>query len=565
MKSSLKKILALVLVLVMAVSVVACSKPADDDSTSTPDTTPTDSTSEPTTPDEPEEATPYTITVSVQASDPAQAGWDAVAAGYTKHHPEATVVIDLKPDEGYSDWVKTIGADWMNNTVDIVSINLVSDRQENQTINWNEYMEETNPYDAEGRIWKDCFKYDAQLRDPTDGSFDALNLFTVQVKWFYNADIFAEVGVEPPTTWDEFVTVCEKLYDAGYQPIAMAGDYDSFYAGAMGWISQMYADQTTRTQLEVYMAQPDDYCYDPDIDGNFELDLTDPWNDEPAYVTRNPVRFWAAVKDGTLSANTPGTVAVWENFAKIFPQYAGGDAFFGTVSRDEAFYQGKAAITIDVGGFGITFNNVMKKAAAGEEVTSGDTVIEGIKQFELGSFNMPSMTNESGKWGADEIFQAPARTIEVSNGFLGGFSRNAEQDAHIVDFMMYYSSAEGMSLYLDAMLGADGSVAGPCLVYGVEYPEEVAKSFEGSTFIGNCQKGYCAAFARGLSDNQESTRAYYDLAQKCLTGEITPEQYAEQMAAQHMQYYDECLPTSISYSDMENPANEPVGNEAEEG
>ncbi len=556
----MKKILALLLVLAMAISVVACSSaPATSESTSEP-------ASESTPASEPEkEAEPYTITISVQASDAAQAAWESVAEGYKQYHPEATINVDLKADDSYDQWVKTIAADWMNNTVDIVSINLVSERQENQTINWNEYMEEVNPYDKDGKIWKETFSYGSQIRNSIDNSFDALSLFSVQVLWFYNADIFAEVGVEAPKTWDEFVTVCEKLDAEGYQAVGVAGDYASFYSGGMGWLSQIYADQTTRTQLEVHRAQPGDYCYDPDKDAYFELDLTDPWNDDNAYYTGNDVRYWQAVRDGVLSANTPGTAAVWENFAKIFPKYAGGDAFFGTSSATEGFYQGKTAILLDGGWFGLTFVQTMNKVKAGEEVlgSDGETAIEGIKEFTLGTFNMPSMTNESGEFGADEIFQAPARTIEVSNGFLGAFSRSAEQDAHIVDFVMYYSSAEGMGRYVDGLLAEDGSLSGPCLVHGVEYPEEVASIFNSAEFIGNVQKGRGASFARGLSDNQESTRAYYDLAQKCLRGEITPEAYAEGMAAQHMQYFEDCLPTGIALSDLDHPENEPVGNEAE--
>ena len=558
---NLKKILALLLVLALAVGMVACAKSEAPVEESKPAE---ESKTEEVKEEEPE-AEPYTITISVQESPASKAGWEAVAAGYEALNPNADVVVDLKPDEGYSDWVKTIGADYMNNTVDIVSINLVSDRKEGQTINWNEYMEDVNPYDADGKIWKETFSYNSQSKSSIDGSFDALSAFSVQVKWFYNADIFEEVGVTAPKTWDEFVDICAKIYDAGYQPLAIEGDYNSFYAMRMGWLSQMYADQTTRTQLEITRAQPGDYCYDPDVDGKFVLDLTDPWNDDSANVNINNVRFWAAVADGTLSANTPGTVAVWENFKKLWPKYAGGDAFFGTTDAMPLFYQGKAAITVHVGGFGLTLANNFKKIEAGESLTTGSgedaEVIEGAKVFKVGSFNMPSMTNPSGKFGPDEIFQAPARTIEVATGFLGAFSRSAEQDAHCVDFMMYYFSAQGMSKYIDAFLANGGSVDGPNLVYGVEYPAEVAASFEGSEFIGNCQKQKCQAFARGLADNQESTRRFYELAQQCLTDQITCEDYARLMAEQHLQYMDEAMGTSISRSDLENPANEPTGNE----
>lgn len=45
---------------------------------------------------------------------------------------------------------------------------------------------------------------------------------------YYNKDLFAEVGIEgEPQTWDEFLEDCQKLQDAGIQPIVM-GDKDQY-------------------------------------------------------------------------------------------------------------------------------------------------------------------------------------------------------------------------------------------------------------------------------------------------------------------------------------------------
>lgn len=49
---------------------------------------------------------------------------------------------------------------------------------------------------------------------------------------FYNVDIFKEHNLDIPKTWDEFMALCQKLEDAGIQPLeesykdsAMAGHY----------------------------------------------------------------------------------------------------------------------------------------------------------------------------------------------------------------------------------------------------------------------------------------------------------------------------------------------------
>lgn len=45
---------------------------------------------------------------------------------------------------------------------------------------------------------------------------------------YYNKDIFAECGItEEPKTWDEFLDACEKIKQAGHQPIVM-GDKDQY-------------------------------------------------------------------------------------------------------------------------------------------------------------------------------------------------------------------------------------------------------------------------------------------------------------------------------------------------
>ena len=46
---------------------------------------------------------------------------------------------------------------------------------------------------------------------------------------FYNKDAFAEAGIESvPTTWDEFVAVCEQLKNAGIAPLALDSAYSNF-------------------------------------------------------------------------------------------------------------------------------------------------------------------------------------------------------------------------------------------------------------------------------------------------------------------------------------------------
>ncbi|TGV78480.1 extracellular solute-binding protein, partial [Mesorhizobium sp. M2D.F.Ca.ET.145.01.1.1] len=40
---------------------------------------------------------------------------------------------------------------------------------------------------------------------------------------WYNKKVFDKAGVQPPTTWDEFNQVSEKLLAAGVTPLALGG------------------------------------------------------------------------------------------------------------------------------------------------------------------------------------------------------------------------------------------------------------------------------------------------------------------------------------------------------
>lgn len=56
------------------------------------------------------------------------------------------------------------------------------------------------------------------------------------VQFWYDRRVFDEVGVEVPTTWDEFLAVNDALREAGYAPIAAEGNepfYSTFYLANM--------------------------------------------------------------------------------------------------------------------------------------------------------------------------------------------------------------------------------------------------------------------------------------------------------------------------------------------
>lgn len=530
----MKKVLSLVLALMMLLSVCAFA----------------------------EEDFSGTITISLYSATGVEAAWNAVAEAYEALHPNVDVVVDLKPQDSYPDWVKAMFQSYDEATpeADIVYGNLAGSDRTDKVINYFDYMNEDSPYS--GGAWTDSFAFDLQNVDMGTGRWDCISITGVQVLWFYNVDIFNEVGVEPPTTWAEFVDVCEKLDAAGYQPLAVAGDFNSFWSGQMGWLAQIYADQTTRSNIEIVRAQEGDYCYDPDVDGNFVYDPTDPHNDDtPANVTNNSVRFWKAfVKDGTIRCDTDGMKTVWTGFSQLFPKYAGGENFYGTDGNGAKtlFYQQKAAIWLDGSWFFGDYLNTMSDIEDGKSVTIGsdDDAVEltGLQKFTLGTFAMPSMEGEG--------IEAPARTIEVATGFLSAVKKDPDHDDMVVDFLMFYTSSQGYSVFMENLIANDGNPDGLPLVKGIELEGELGEMFANIEYIGNVQKGFGQALARGIGDNQEALRAWYGYSMDFLNGKISVDEWASMHQENQLKYAPDVMASSkISMTDLETPENEPIGNE----
>lgn len=58
-----------------------------------------------------------------------------------------------------------------------------------------------------------------------------------KMQCYYNKAMFAELGLEEPTTWDEFMNVCQTIKDAGEIPLMCGGTGDIWATGEPYWIA----------------------------------------------------------------------------------------------------------------------------------------------------------------------------------------------------------------------------------------------------------------------------------------------------------------------------------------
>ncbi len=209
----MKKIIALLLVLVMALSLVACgaSEPAPTEAPKTDAPAVNDPTSAPA---EPKEIVYWSM-------------WNA-------EEPQGQVIQAAAADFEAKTGVK-VKIEWKGRDIQTV-IAAALEAGEKIDLFDDDYQ----------RIAASYVNYTADLTDMAAAAgytgYDCLNNFVISKAGFLNSiveqpqvggvfyikDAFETAGVSVPTTWEEFLTVSEKLAAAGIAPLALDAAYTNF-------------------------------------------------------------------------------------------------------------------------------------------------------------------------------------------------------------------------------------------------------------------------------------------------------------------------------------------------
>ena len=146
-----------------------------------------------------------TITLSFSMGDEREA-YEAVAKAYMKLNPGVNVVINDVEFSSYTTWLTSQLAS--NSTqADVVINNSVSQYYgTGKFVDYSSYLTQENPY-ADGQVWMDVLEESA-YRVTEGSSIYSLNVDNTQLQWFYNKEIFDELNIKPPSTWDELIEIC---------------------------------------------------------------------------------------------------------------------------------------------------------------------------------------------------------------------------------------------------------------------------------------------------------------------------------------------------------------------
>ena len=203
-KDLLAKTVILVLVGIMILSLVACSS----SSTSSNNGAMTENNGQATTKKE--------IKFFHRFPDePANSFLNKVVADYEKLHPDIDIVVSSAANDPYKEKIKVVMGS--NNPPDIM-FSWVGDFT-NRFVRAGLLLDITNEFESDP-TWQKSLMPAMVKPFYTDGKLYGLPFRLDAKVFFYNKDIFNKYSIEIPTTWDEFIAVCDKLKKAGVTPIA---------------------------------------------------------------------------------------------------------------------------------------------------------------------------------------------------------------------------------------------------------------------------------------------------------------------------------------------------------
>jgi ABC-type glycerol-3-phosphate transport system substrate-binding protein len=316
---------------------------------------------------------------------------------YTRYmalHPKVKLVDVAEPSGdlasgGGSVWISTrMLSGHMSDLYEPFSISFILDGvSKGWWVALDPYLDQPNPYVPGNKRWRDLIL--PGLLDQgkyVDNKTYCFNADAGEWAIFYNKDIFQKVGVQPPATWAELMSISRQLTAAGYGAFGLQGP--AYIAGlAIVVESMLWAGAFKHRADEPYFMSPLDFCH--------------------------------AVKSGKLVKNHPRTRQAWQ-LLKAFSAYWTKGTL--TAANDRSFITGKTAMWY-TGSYSI-----------------GPWLSQTIKnRFEIGVFPIPSVTKESSPLAIGDTY-AGIGAMAVGNSLA--IPTQALHNGHIglaIDFLQFYT------------------------------------------------------------------------------------------------------------------------------
>ena len=477
------------------------------------------------------------LTISTTYNEFPDGAREALAAAYNEVRPNVELVWETQdlPAGDYASWLGT------QLSVDPVIPDIVTgvyQKDFRDYVDYAQYRYADNPHT--GRQWNDDVDWDRAQEYSARGLLLGIPKGTYSVVWYYNKELFASAGVEPPTNWAEFVEVCATLKDAGITPIT-----SNFQWQVPQWLREIYFEQYHTDWVETVRAQEGDWNFNPERDGNFVYDPADV--DIHNHYTFSAQRYYAGIRDGALSFDTPRIAEMVRNFSQVFPQMATDD-FYVVQDPYPTFLQRQAAMMVNTTGNLIQLTKDMD-ALSPERLESLGITDSDVAPFEWGTFLMPSMEGD--------LVISPAKSVEGSSASPTIIHKSQEQTDLALDFMMFYISHAGYQPYVDAGIEA-GTVtpSGPLTLRDVTLPDLFENEFKNIQLIGDAESSYNSHFLEWTGGDIKT--GAFNIFKTALDGDISPEEFATQIQAYVLDNLDTILERAgLTQADLDSPDRQP--------
>lgn len=179
-------------------------------------------------------------------NEPKNTYYSEIVAEFEKENPDIKVNVESVLNDAYKDKVKVVAG-----SADAPDVLFTWSGSFVKELVKNDALMDLGPWLDEDAEFKDSF-YPSQLGPfQVDGAQYGLPVGMQSKLFFYNKDVFEELDLEPPTTWDEFIDVLETIKDSGRTPIEYGAQEQWTIAHYVGTLNQRVVDP------EVFAADQD--------------------------------------------------------------------------------------------------------------------------------------------------------------------------------------------------------------------------------------------------------------------------------------------------------------------
>lgn len=459
-----------------------------------------------------------------------QVGWQALADEYSRLHG-GQVAVQLNTDYSAGTYQDALRYEITSNNTDwdIVMGNYVSELVNKYCVNMYSYINEPNAY-AGNNTWSSVLQEDAYITDKTGANtstyiMNSMNLWTA---WFVNKVALEEAGklgyknangeVGNPVTWNDLISLCDYMQQAGYKnPLGISLADSSVKAEHFSWLLRVYGDYYWRNEYNDIMTNGSE----------FELDVTDQNPESSIEYAVDTTKLFHKILDSSSDKYVGANSAKYKEFIENLQQMK---PYLDTIN-------GTTASMVDL-------RNEFKTQSSGKEspqivldyLGAGLGFLSGKAEgLEVDFFDYPTMESKGGYVPEGML----TRDVGGNGGYLSIINHKAAQNELNLDFIKFVMSPYGQSIYYDALSKTDFSPQGLTLVKQdlVKVPDAWAEFFQTDaiTFTGLSDSN---EFVRNLvvgCGGQDVKGDLTELWQKYLVGvgsdEISTKEFASSWAS----------------------------------